>query len=99
MPVLIAALWGAFLSILGSAVGQVLVALAIGVSTYTGVSTGLDFLKSNFISAVNGLPPQIIGLWGLMKIGECFSIISSAVVMKFTMSGMKDGAIKKWVKR
>ena len=99
MPALAAVLWGAFLTVIGSAVGQVLVALGIGLVTYSGVSVSLDFLKSSAVGAIQSLPPQIVGLWGLMKIGECISILSSAVVMKFTLMGLKDGVMKKWGKK
>ncbi len=96
MPVIAAIIWGAFLRVIGSAVGQVLIALGIGLVTYGGVSVSLDFMKNSAASALQSLPPQLGGLFGLMKVGECISIISSAVVMKFTLMGLKNGAMSKW---
>lgn len=99
MPYIVGILVGALLNVLGSAVGQVLVALGIGVATYAGLDVALGFMKTDFVGAINGLPPQLLALFGLMKIGECFSIISSAVVMKFSLNGMQNGSVKKWIKK
>lgn len=98
MPVFIAALWGALLNIAGSLVGQVLISLGIAVVTYAGVDTTLNKLKSDAITALMGLPPDLVALLSYLKVGVAISIITSAVAVRLTLSGM-SGAIKRFRKQ
>ncbi|GGH67676.1 hypothetical protein GCM10010975_37680 [Comamonas phosphati] len=98
MPVFIAALWGALLNIAGSLVGQVLISLGIAVVTYAGVDTTLDKLKSDAVTALMGLPPDLVALLSYLKVGVAISIITSAVAVRLTLSGM-SGAIKRFRKQ
>lgn len=98
MPVFIAALWGALLNIAGSLVGQVLISLGIAVVTYVGVDTTLDKLKSDAVMALMGLPPDLVALLSFLKVGVAISIITSAVAVRLTLSGM-TGAIKRFRKQ
>lgn len=96
MPALIAALWTGFLAVLTSAAGQVVVALGMGVVTYTGVDTSLTFFKTMAIQHLAALPPTVYQLLGYMKVGVCVSMIMSATVMRLTIGGLKSGVIKRW---
>lgn len=97
MPVFIAAIWGAFLRMVGSLVGRVLVALGISVVTYTGINASLDALKQQAIAAFSGLPPDLLGLLGVLKVGQCISIIMSATAARLLLNGLTGDAMKKWV--
>lgn len=97
MAVIAAAIWGAFLNIIGSIVGRALVALGLGVVTFTGMSVLLDGMKDQAIGAIQGLDPQVVALFGVLKIGTFISIITSAVAVRLLLSGAQSGTVKRWV--
>lgn len=97
MPVFIAALWGGFIRIAGSVVGQVLINLGIAVVTYQGVDTALEQLKTGALDAFSGLPPDLVALLSYMQVGVAISIVSSAVAVRLGIAGM-NGAVKRFRK-
>lgn len=99
MPWLGAIIAGAFLNIIGNLVGRVLVALGMGVVTYTGLSVTINWLKAGAVSAFIQLPAQVVGMLSLMKVGSCVSMVISAILIKLTLNGMSSDAIKSWVKK
>ena len=99
MPWLGALFAGAFLNIVGSLVGRVLSALAIGVVAYTGLNASMTWLKTGAVSALLGLPPQVVGILSLMQVGSCISMVFSAMLIRFTLQGMQSDTIKSWVKK
>ncbi len=97
MPVFIAALGGMLLNLVGSLVGRVLLALGLSVVTYTGIDTSLTWLKESAVASANTLPADLLGLMAFLKIGECISIIASAVAVRMLWQGMASGSIKRWI--
>ncbi|MBW8465936.1 MAG: DUF2523 domain-containing protein [Acidovorax sp.] len=97
MPVFIAAIGGMLINLVGTLVGRVLIALGISVITYTGISTTLDFLKAQAIGAFAGLPPEVFGLLGILRVGQCISIVTSAIAAKMVIDGVTGDTFKKWV--
>jgi len=100
MPIFFATLWGAFLNIAASLVGQVLIALAVSVVTYTGVSSTLGWAKTQLLTAIQGLPAEVIGMLSAMGVGVFISIVTSAITVRMTLDGLSAaGSIKKFVKK
>lgn len=97
-PAFIAAAGGMLLNIAGSVAGQVLTSLAISVVTYTGVDIVLTRLKGDAISALSGLPADLVALLSYMQVGVAISIITSAVAVRLGLNGM-DGAVKRFRKK
>jgi len=97
MPVFIAAIGGMLINLVGTLVGRVLIALGISVITYTGISTTLDFLKAQALGAFAGLPPEVFGLLGILRVGQCISIVTSAIAAKMVIDGVTSDTFKKWV--
>ena len=97
MPVFIAAIGGMLINLVGTLVGRVLIALGISVVTYTGISATLDFLKAQAIGAFAGLPPEVFGLLGILRVGQCISIVTSAIAAKMVIDGVTGDTFKKWV--
>lgn len=97
MPVFIAAIGGMLINLVGTLVGRVLIALGISVITYTGISTTLDFLKAQAIGAFGGLPPEVFGMLGVLRVGQCISIVTSAIAAKMVIDGVTSDTFKKWV--
>lgn len=99
MPVFIAMIWGAFLRIVPTIAGQVLIALGISVVTYTGIDVTLTWLKAQAIANFTALPPQMLGMLAVMKVGESINILISAMVARMTITGFTSGSFKRWVTR
>ena len=97
MPVFIAAIGGMLINLVGTLVGRVLIALGISVVTYTGMTVTLDWLKSGALQAVAGLPAQVIQILGILRVGQCISIVFSAILARLIIQGLQGDTIKKWV--
>lgn len=91
MPLIIAALWGALLSMLGTLVGRVLISLGIGYLTFTGVDASLTWARTEFLGSLSGIPAAAVALAGTMKVGVCVSMLLSAVTARVTLMGMSAG--------
>lgn len=99
MPAILWALGSLLVNIAGSMAGRVLIALGIGVATYTGVNASLDWLKSQAVQAFQGLPADVLGMLGTMKVGQCISIVTSAIVARSIINGVQSDTFKRWVIR
>lgn len=97
LPAIAAAVIGGMISVTGTLVGRVLVALGVGVVTYTGVQAGIDSLLANLDSAIAGVPADILGLLGFMRVGQALNIIISAMSARMLLNGLTGDTIKKWV--
>ena len=94
MPIFLASLLGGLVNVAGSVAGRVLVAMGLSLVTYQGVDTVLSKLKADAVSALLGLPPDLVSLLSYMKIGVCISIIASAVAVRMGLSGL-GGVVKR----
>lgn len=97
MPAFIAALMGALINIAGTLVGRVLISLGLSVVTFTGLSTTLDWAKSNVATSFSSLPPEVIGMLSMLGVGEFLSIVLSAVSARMVLQGLTGDSVKKWV--
>lgn len=98
MPVLLASLLGGLVNIAGTLVGRVLIALGISVVTYSGMSASLEWLRAGAVASFGGLPANVLGIMALLKVGECVSMVFSAITVRLTLSGLANGTIKQWAK-
>lgn len=97
MPIFIAAIGGMLINVAGTIVGRVLIALGIGVVTYTGISASLTFLKQQAIASFFSLPGEILAIVGAMKVGVAISIVSSALVARMVLNGLTGDTMKRLV--
>ena len=97
MPIFLAAMMGGLINIAGTIAGRVLLALGISIVTYTGLTQSLDYLRDQAIDSFSALPPDIVAMLALMKVGSAFSIVLSAIVVKWTLSGLTGGNLRKMV--
>jgi hypothetical protein len=97
MPLILALLLRGLLWVSGSIAGQVLLRLGIGLVTFTGTNASLSWLKSQAVSALQGMGGEYIALLSYMKVGVCISIITSAIVARAVMSGLTGDSVKRWV--
>lgn len=97
MQFLAAAILSGLIQIVSTLVGRALVSLGISVATYTGVSVALTTFKNNAVNALFDLPPDVIGMLSILKVGVFISIIISAIAARLVLKGLTGGSIKKWV--
>lgn len=96
MPAFIMALWGALAPFLGPLARELLIRLGFAVVTYEALDTSLDWLKSQAVGSLLGLPSQVLGMLSVMKVGTSISIVTSAMVARVASQGL-SGSFKKLV--
>lgn len=89
MPFLMPLL-GGLLSIAGSLVGRVLLALGMGFVTYQGFDVGITWLLNQIKNNITGMPPEVIQflafLWVDKAIGLVFSAYSASLLIRMAGS-------------
>lgn len=97
MPSFVEQLLGGLIKICGSIAGRVLVALGIGVVTYTGIGTALDQYVTNLISSLQSVSPDTYTILKACRVGEGLGIIVGAITGRLTITGLMSDTFKKWV--
>lgn len=92
MNFVVVAIWGAFIGILQSLVGRILVYLSIGYFTYTGVDILMDSVRLAALSNLGQVADVLVGVVGMMKIEESLNVLLSATVAKYAMAGLTNGS-------
>lgn len=99
MPLFLASLLGGLINIAGTLAGRVLLSLGISVLTYSGLTVTLGWLKTGALANLSGMPSTVLGIMALLKVGECISMVFSAILVRQTLNGLSaGGTLKKWVK-
>lgn len=99
MPALIAALWGAFLTIIPTLVGRVLIAAGIGYVAYSGIDGLVNSARSSLFASISASYPVVVQLAGVLKIGTCINIMTSAVLARLALAGITNGLVTKFVNK
>jgi len=98
MPLLMSLL-GGLLTICGSMVGRVLLALGLSYVTYTGFDTSITWLLNQIKSNFTAMPAQIVAflawLWVDKAIAMVFSAYSAAMVIKLGTSNKLTKLVRK----
>jgi len=97
MPVFIAALIGALVQAAGTLVGRVLISLGIGYVAYSGLDVSITWVRDQAIASLSGLAGQTVQAAGVLRIGTCISILTSAMLARITLNGLTGGVLKKMV--
>ena len=86
MPALLYSLGGLLLSLVGSMVGRVLVALGMGYATFKGFDLTIAFLLTHIKNNFAGMPAETVSflawLWVDKAIGMIFASYSVAMLAK-----------------
>ena len=97
MPLFLASLLGGLVTVAGSIVGRVLIALSIGYVSYSGLSALLDALKGQVIGYLTGAPAQVVAIMGLLKVDVALSVIFSAYAARLILAGLTSDKITRMV--
>lgn len=99
MPVFIAALLGGLVEIVSSVVGRALVSLGIGYAVFTGVNTSIDWAKAQVVEKIGGLSGDVLQFVGVLQVGTCISIITSAYAARLLLNGLTGDSIKRMIQK
>ncbi len=90
-----AALLGAFLTLLSSVVGRVLIALSIGYVTYTGFSVLSDFIIAQVWANLDSLPSNFKCALGILNVDKAINVLFSAYSVRFLFTFLPNGNMAK----
>ncbi|MFS2207181.1 DUF2523 domain-containing protein [Variovorax sp. Varisp36] len=99
MPWIVAILIRGLVWAASSFFGQALVGLGIGVVTYTGTRVLLGSYKAQAVAAFVGLGPDVLGLLGVLRVGQCINVLFSALLIRATLNGLQSDTIKRFMKK
>lgn len=97
MQWLVAALLSGLVQIAGTILGRALLALGFSLVSYTGFSALADWLKGQVLASIVALPPEVVGMLSVLKVGVCLNVIFSAFAARLVINGLQGDTIKKWV--
>ena len=97
MPVLVAMIIGGLISAATTMVGRVLLALGLGYASYHGFDALMTFIKTTVFTQLGAQSADVLTLIGVLQIGTCINIISSAYVIRLTLSGLTSDVLRSFV--
>lgn len=95
MPALGSIIAGVLLWIAGNLVARVLVSLGVMAVAFVGLDTLLTTCETYIISTIQVLPPDLIAIAKIMKLGVSLKLLLSAASMRLTLQGLTEGSITK----
>lgn len=93
MPAIIVWAMGLLAKVLAFTFGRLVWMLGVTVVTVTGVGTGLEWLKAEFIAAYSALPVTMLQVLSLLRIDQAVLLIFSAYAARLSLVGM-DGVLR-----
>lgn len=95
MPYLISLLIGGLFNAVGSFVTSILIKLFVSFVVYEGLSTLTNFISAQIFSNLDALPPDIIAIMALLKLGSAINVILSAITVRKVLGGLNSDSIKR----
>jgi hypothetical protein len=92
---LIPAICGALVTVVSSLVGRVILALGMGVFSYTGINASLDIFKGYFQSSMGSAGANLAGICGVLQLDVVMSIFIAAGLARLVIVGATSGTIKR----
>lgn len=96
MQLLVGALIGGLLQVLGTLVGRILVSLGIGYAVFSGVDTSITYARDFFLLRVSAMGGNAVSVASSLKVGVCVSIITSALTTRLLLNGLTGGTLKRF---
>lgn len=103
MPLLISALLGGMISLMGSLIGRAILALGFGFIEFIGISTLVSYVTdqvnlslTNFASGGVG---NMLAWAGFMRLDVHFSILLSAIGVKVLMNSLGGSTVRRLVQK
>lgn len=88
MPVIIGIVSSVITALLSSLLSRIIGALGFGMIAFSGCNFAIKLLQDKISSNLSSLPVAIVSIFAMAGIGQCFSILFSALVIRTTLAGM-----------
>lgn len=85
----------AFLAITAAFVGRVLLSMGFSLAVYTGIGFLFAEMQQTAVDSLAGLPPNVVAVLGLLKIGTCLNMLFSAYATRLGIVGLAAASYKK----
>lgn len=95
MGAILSALGGLVASLIGNWVWRAVSALGIGFVTYQGVDLLFSASESKIFEGLGSLGPTVGSFFGILRIGMCIKVWTTAFAMRATLSGVSGGSVTK----
>jgi hypothetical protein len=92
--ILIGSIIGGLIQAAGTLVGRVLLSLGLGYAAYTGIDASITWARDFAIAKLGAMPALSIQIAGVLQVGTCVSIITSALAARMVLKGMTSGTVK-----
>lgn len=98
MPVLwLNSIAGLLITLAGTLIGKILLALGVGAVTYSGITLTINALQTFIFGQAGGIAGPAGQVFGLLHVLDAGEMIVSAVVVRYTLNGLSaGGSIYKW---
>lgn len=93
------ALMGYLVQAAGTIAGRVMISLGIGLVTFTGISSSLDWAVGYISASFGSLPSITLDVLGMLGVQRNIAIFLGAVSAKLVLNGLNSGALSFWVMR
>lgn len=99
MPAIISTLLSGLLSLAGTLVGRVLLALGLGFVEYQGIKTLMDTVTGRLTDSLTGLSefPLMLAWAGFFRIDVHISLVASAIGVKMVFMGLQGNTVRKLI--
>lgn len=100
MPWILSVLLGGLLTMVGSIVGRVLLALGLGFVEFIGISALISNIKDQVSSLMGSMGASALAAWaGFFRIDVHISIILSAIGVKVLLNSLDGDKIRRLVQK
>lgn len=96
MPALwLASLAGLLMQLAATLFGKIIISLGLSAVSYTGISFVLDQLSGLIFAQFSGIGGAVAAFVSILHLQDAFSMILSAITVKFTLAGLTNGSMSK----
>lgn len=80
-----------------AAIPSILGKIGLGFVAYQGIDTLVNAAKADILAKLSAMSPTAVGMLGVLQIGTCVNIITSALLVRLVVQGLSGGSLKKVV--
>jgi hypothetical protein len=61
------------------------------------MDASLSWLRVQAVQALQGTGADVVGMLSVMRVGQCISIVTSAILARALITGINSDSVKRWV--
>lgn len=90
-------IWGVLLSLIGSIVGRIMVALGFQAVTVYGLLVAFDWVEQTIKDTMQGMPSEVLVWVSALRVDQALSIIFSAYAFRYTLQYLGRDSIRRFI--